>query len=63
MFQGTASEATLVALLSARSKTLKTVKAETGMEDEEIMGKLVFYCSGMNAYKFNNRRQASKCWH
>lgn len=44
VIQGTASEATLVALLAARSQMLQKHKGE-GASDAEIMGKLVAYCS------------------
>lgn len=45
--QGTASEATLVALLGAKAKTMKRVKeVHPEWKDAEIVGKLVGYCSG-----------------
>ncbi len=44
--QGTASEATLVALLAARSKMVAKMKKESPeMEDGEILCKLVCYTS------------------
>lgn len=44
--QGTASEATLVALLGAKAKKLKQVKDEhPEWSDNEIIGKLVAYGS------------------
>lgn len=46
VIQGTASEATLVALLGAKAKMLNKVKAEhPEMNDSEIISKLVGYCS------------------
>ncbi|CAH1272841.1 DDC [Branchiostoma lanceolatum] len=46
VIQGTASEATLVALLAARSKALQKFKTEhSDMSDHDIMGKLVIYTS------------------
>ena len=45
-FQGTASEATLVALLAARSKIIAHLKEkDVTASDAEIMSKLVCYCS------------------
>ena len=47
VIQGTASEATLVALLGAKAKTMQRVKAEHPEWDEyTIVSKLVAYCSG-----------------
>jgi len=43
--QGTASEATFVALLSARSKTVTTAKKDDETSDGHILSKLVAYCS------------------
>ena len=44
--QGTASEATLVTLLGARTKALERVKENNpDKQDAEIMAKLVTYCS------------------
>lgn len=46
VIQGTASEATLVALLGAKAKTLQRVKAEhPEWDDNTITSKLVGYCS------------------
>lgn len=46
VIQGTASEATLVALLGAKAKMLKTVKAEhPDWDDSVIVPKLIGYCS------------------
>lgn len=45
--KGTASEATLVSLLAAKSKAIKKVKeSEPQMEDHAIVGRLVAYSSG-----------------
>lgn len=47
VIQGTASEATLVALLGAKAKMMKKVKEEhPDWEDSDIIPKLVGYCSG-----------------
>lgn len=47
VIQGTASEATLVALLGAKAKTMQRVKAENpDWDDNTIVSKLVAYCSG-----------------
>lgn len=47
VIQGTASEATLVALLGAKAKTMMRVKAENPQwDDNTIVSKLVAYCSG-----------------
>lgn len=47
VIQGTASEATLVALLGAKAKVMQKVKSEhPDWEDSEIVSKLVGYCSG-----------------
>lgn len=47
VIQGTASEATLVALLGAKAKMMKKVKEEhPDWEDSDIVPKLVGYCSG-----------------
>lgn len=47
VIQGTASEATLVALLGAKARTMQKVKAEHPDWDEStIRSKLVGYCSG-----------------
>lgn len=47
VIQGTASEATLVALLGAKAKTMQRVKAEhPEWDDYTIVSKLVAYCSG-----------------
>ena len=47
VIQGTASEATLVALLGAKAKMMKKVKEEhPDWEDSVIVPKLVGYCSG-----------------
>lgn len=49
VIQGTASEATLVALLGAKAKMMKKVKEEhPDWEDSVIIPKLVGYCSGTN---------------
>lgn len=46
VIQGTASEATLVALLGAKAKILQKVKAEhPDWDDSVIIPKLVGYCS------------------
>uniref|UniRef100_A0A8D8M6G3 Aromatic-L-amino-acid decarboxylase n=2 Tax=Cacopsylla melanoneura TaxID=428564 RepID=A0A8D8M6G3_9HEMI len=46
VIQGTASEATLVALLGAKAKTMKRVKeAHPDWRDADIVDKLVGYCS------------------
>jgi aromatic-L-amino-acid decarboxylase len=45
VIQGTASEASLVALLSARAKTIRKVKEEKGLDEGEVIGKLVAYAS------------------
>ncbi|XP_057325685.1 aromatic-L-amino-acid decarboxylase [Microplitis mediator] len=46
VIQGTASEATLVALLGAKAKKIRQVKQEhPEWTDNEIIGKLVAYCS------------------
>lgn len=48
VIQGTASEATLVALLGAKAKTMQRVKAENPeWDDYTIVSKLVAYCSGL----------------
>ena len=45
-FQGTASEATLVAMLAARSRMIAKIKATSPeMEEAHIMAKLVSYSS------------------
>lgn len=47
VIQGTASEATLVALLGAKAKIMKKVKEEhPDWIDSDIIPKLVGYCSG-----------------
>lgn len=47
VIQGTASEATLVALLGAKAKASKKMKEENSeLNDFEIASKLVGYCSG-----------------
>lgn len=47
VIQGTASEATLVALLGAKARMIAEVKKEKPeMSDWEIVSKLVAYCSG-----------------
>lgn len=49
VIQGTASEATLVALLGAKAKVMQRVKAEHPEWDEyTIVSKLVAYCSGLS---------------
>lgn len=49
VIQGTASEATLVALLGAKAKILQKVKAENpDWDDAVIIPKLVGYCSSKN---------------
>lgn len=45
--QGTASEATLVAMLSARSRITKTLEASLPDYDPAIVTKLVCYSSGV----------------
>lgn len=58
VIQGTASEATLVALLGAKAKTMQRVKAEhPDWDDYTIVSKLVGYCSGsLNDQGFRNGR-------
>lgn len=52
VIQGTASEATLVALLGAKAKTMQRVKAEhPDWDDNTIIAKLVGYCSS-EIFKF-----------
>lgn len=47
VIQGTASEATLVAMLGAKAKIMQKVKAEhPEWEEMAIVSKLVGYCSG-----------------
>ena len=47
VIQGTASEATLVALLGAKAKMMKTVKEQhPEWTDNDIIPKLIGYCSG-----------------
>lgn len=47
-WQGTASEATLVALLGAKAKMIRRVKEEhPDWTDYDIVSKLVGYCSGI----------------
>lgn len=47
VIQGTASEATLVALLGAKAKKIKQIKDENSeWDDSIIIPKLVGYCSG-----------------
>ena len=43
--QGTASEATFVALLAARSKVVATTTNDDNIGDGHILSKLVAYCS------------------
>uniref|UniRef100_W5LYC2 Aromatic-L-amino-acid decarboxylase n=2 Tax=Lepisosteus oculatus TaxID=7918 RepID=W5LYC2_LEPOC len=46
VIQGTASEATLIALLAARTRTVKKIQAENpGTDEEDILPKLVAYAS------------------
>lgn len=46
VIQGTASEATLVALLGAKAKKIRQIKIEQPeLTDNEIVGKLVAYSS------------------
>ncbi len=46
LYQGTASEATYVALLAARSQTVSRIrKDQTERSEYDIMSKLVAYCS------------------
>lgn len=46
VIQGTASEATLVALLGAKAKAVARIKEEhPEWQDSEIISKLVGYCS------------------
>lgn len=48
VIQGTASEATLVALLGAKAKVMQRAKVEhPEWDDNTIVSKLVGYCSGM----------------
>lgn len=48
VIQGTASEATLVALLGSKAKMMKKVKEQhPDWEDSVIIPKLVGYCSGI----------------
>jgi hypothetical protein len=46
--QGTASEATLVTLLSARARVMRQYRERegAGLDEASIMGKLVAYTSG-----------------
>lgn len=47
-YQGTASEATLVALLAAKAKTLNRLKAiDPDIDENEAIGKLRAYSSGI----------------
>lgn len=49
VIQGTASEATLVALLGAKAKMMRKIKEEHSEWDEAtIISKLVGYCSSNN---------------
>lgn len=48
VIQGTASEATLVALLSARAKVLRKYRTTPDFNENEIIGKMVAYASGMD---------------
>lgn len=53
VIQGTASEATLVALLGAKAKTMQRVKAEhPDWDDNTIVSKLVAYCSSKIHFHF-----------
>lgn len=46
-FQGTASEATLVALLGAKAKIMEKLKTENpDLPDYEMSSKLIAYASG-----------------
>lgn len=46
VLQGTASEATLIAMLAARTKMTRKVQAENpDLSENDIMGRLVAYCS------------------
>lgn len=58
VIQGTASEATLVALLGAKAKTVKRVKEEhPDWKDSDIISKLVGYCSSKFILKSINVRK------
>lgn len=49
VIQGTASEATLVALLGAKARTVARIKKEhPEMKESDIIGKLVGYCSSQS---------------
>lgn len=55
VIQGTASEATLVALLGAKAKILKQIKEEhPDWDDNTIIPKLIGYCSGNKNETFNS---------
>jgi hypothetical protein len=51
MLQGTASDATLISLLSAKAKTVKTLRAQThqSIDESNIFGKLVAYTSSITS--------------
>lgn len=62
VIQGTASEATLVALLGAKAKTMQRVKAENPeWDDNAIVSKLVAYCSGKR-HLLEVDRPANNSW-
>lgn len=55
VIQGTASEATLVALLGAKARMMQRVKSEhPDWDDMKIISKLVGYCSGKFHIQINS---------
>lgn len=57
VIQGTASEATLVALLGAKAKALAEIKAEhPDWKDGDIIPKLVGYCSSESPHQNFSKR-------
>lgn len=60
VIQGTASEATLVALLCAKARAVARVKEENpDMKDADIVSKLVGYASG--EFKINSICKETRC--
>lgn len=52
LFQTTASEATFVSLLAARSEAIKRCQIQdSSLENTEINGRLVAYCSDQVRYR------------